>query len=73
MIKQDLYQVHVGHVNLRCSKRIMNKDGDDEYFTGKWSKYGSDIINSVGCVDCHNPETMELQVNRKYLNDGFKS
>ena len=53
--------------------RIMNKDGDDEYYTGKWSKYGSDIINSVGCVDCHNPETMELQVNRKYLNDALKA
>ena len=53
--------------------RIMNKDGDDEYYTGKWSKYGSDIINSIGCVDCHNPETMELQVNRKYLNDALKA
>ena len=53
--------------------RIMDKEGDDEYYTGKWSKYGSDIINSIGCVDCHNPETMELQVNRKYLNDALKA
>ena len=53
--------------------RIMKKDGDEEYFTGKWAKYGSDIINPVGCVDCHNPETMELQVNRNYLNDALKA
>lgn len=53
--------------------KIMKKDGDEEYYTGKWAKYGSDIINPVGCVDCHNPETMELQVNRNYLNDALKA
>ena len=53
--------------------RIMDKEGDDEYYTGKWSKYGSDIINPIGCIDCHNPETMELQVNRKYLNEALKA
>ncbi|WP_419774076.1 ammonia-forming cytochrome c nitrite reductase [Halarcobacter sp.] len=53
--------------------RMMDKDGDMEYYTGKWAKYGSDIINPIGCVDCHNPETMELQVNRKYLDEGLKA
>ncbi len=53
--------------------RIMAEQGDDEYYTGKWAKYGSDIVNSIGCVDCHNPKTMELQVNRKYLDDGLKA
>jgi len=53
--------------------RMMDKDGDMEYYTGKWSKYGSDIINPIGCVDCHNPETMELQVNRNYLDEGLKA
>lgn len=32
-----------------------------------------DIINPIGCIDCHNPETMELQVNRKYLNEALKA
>lgn len=53
--------------------RMMAKDGDMEYYTGKWAKYGSDIINPIGCVDCHNPETMELQVNRNYLDVGLKA
>ncbi|MCV6599367.1 MAG: ammonia-forming cytochrome c nitrite reductase subunit c552, partial [Alphaproteobacteria bacterium] len=52
--------------------RIMNEQGDLEYYTGKWSKYGSDIVNPIGCVDCHNPKTMELSVNRQYLDDGLK-
>ncbi len=51
--------------------RIMDEQGDLEYFTGKFAKYGSDIINPIGCADCHNPETMELQVNRNFLNDGL--
>ena len=53
--------------------RIMDEQGDAEYFTGKWAKYGSDIINPIGCVDCHNPDTMELQVNRNYLDAGLKA
>lgn len=53
--------------------RIMDEQGDEEYYTGKWAKYGSDIINPIGCMDCHNPKTMELQVNRKYLDDGLKA
>ncbi len=47
--------------------RMMDKDGDMDYYTGKWAKYGSDIINPIGCVDCHNTETMELEVKRKFL------
>ncbi len=53
--------------------RVMKKEGDLEYYSGKWSKYGSEIINPIGCIDCHNPETMELQVNREYLDEGLKA
>ncbi len=53
--------------------KIMEEEGDLEYYTGKWAKYGSDIINPIGCVDCHNPETMELEVNREYLDTGLKA
>jgi len=53
--------------------RIMDEQGDAEYFTGKWAKYGADIVNPIGCMDCHNPETMELKIGRNYLNDGLKA
>ena len=48
--------------------RVMERDGELEYFTGKWSKYGADIVNSIGCADCHNNTTGELQVRRDYLD-----
>lgn len=53
--------------------RIMDEKGDMEYYSGKWAKYGSDIINPIGCMDCHDPKTMELQVNRDYLGTALKA
>jgi len=48
--------------------RVIERDGELEYFTGKWAKYGSDIVNSIGCADCHNNKTAELEVRRPYLD-----
>lgn len=48
--------------------RVMERDGELEYFTGKWAKYGADIVNTIGCADCHNNVTGELEVRRPYLD-----
>jgi nitrite reductase (cytochrome c-552) len=53
--------------------RVMERDGELEFFTGKWAKYGTDIVNSVGCADCHNNETGELEVRRDYLDKALVS
>ncbi|KAA3616991.1 MAG: ammonia-forming cytochrome c nitrite reductase [Calditrichaeota bacterium] len=53
--------------------RIMKQEGEMEYFTGKWAKYGHEIVNSVGCADCHSNETGKLAVNRAYLDRGLKA
>lgn len=53
--------------------RLMEEDGELEYFTGKWARYGSEVVNSVGCADCHSNETAELTVRRPYLNRGLES
>ena len=47
--------------------RLMDRDGELEFFTGKWDKYGSEIVNPIGCVDCHDPKTMKLTVMRPHL------
>ena len=51
--------------------RIMERDGENEYFTGKWSKYGEEIVNSIGCADCHSSQTGELAISRPYLVRGL--
>ncbi|MBC8237366.1 MAG: ammonia-forming cytochrome c nitrite reductase [Helicobacteraceae bacterium] len=53
--------------------RIIERDGELEYFTGKWAKYGSEIVNSIGCADCHNNETGELSVRRPHLDRALES
>ncbi|NOR87832.1 MAG: ammonia-forming cytochrome c nitrite reductase [Bacteroidales bacterium] len=51
--------------------RLIERDTELEYFTGKWAKYGSEIKNSIGCASCHNNETAELRVNVPHLNRGL--
>ena len=33
--------------------RLIEDQGEDAYFSGKWSKGGAEIINTIGCGDCH--------------------
>jgi nitrite reductase (cytochrome c-552) len=47
--------------------RLMKRDGEHEFFTGKWAKYGSEIVNTIGCGDCHDSKTMQLTVTRDHL------
>ncbi|MDR0467766.1 MAG: ammonia-forming cytochrome c nitrite reductase [Campylobacteraceae bacterium] len=51
--------------------RIMEEQGDIEYYTGKWAKYGADMVNQIGCYDCHDPKTAQLHMKRDYVNKGL--
>ena len=51
--------------------RLIEEQGELEYFTGKWAKYGTEIRNSIGCATCHDNETAELRVNVPHLNRGL--
>lgn len=53
--------------------RVMERDGEMEYYTGKWAKYGDEIANSIGCADCHSSQTGELQISRPYLTQGLEA
>ena len=52
--------------------RVMTKDGELEYFTGKWAKYGSEIVNPIGCADCHDSQTSELTLSRPFLTKALE-
>ena len=51
--------------------RLMDETSELEFFTGKWAKYGGEIVNPVGCADCHDNKTMKLTVTRDYLKRGL--
>lgn len=52
--------------------RLMNKVGITEFYTGNWSKWGNEVVNPIGCADCHNNETMDLQISRPALIEAFE-
>lgn len=52
--------------------RLMQEVGVREYYTGKWSKIGHEIVNPIGCADCHDPKTMNLQISRPALIEAYE-
>ncbi|CEN44605.1 Cytochrome c-552 [Capnocytophaga canis] len=52
--------------------RMMQELGLPEYYSKKWSDLGSEMVNSIGCADCHDPKTMNLTITRPALVEAFK-
>lgn len=53
--------------------RLMSEIGVSEFYSHKWSDFGSQVINPIGCADCHNPETMKLTITRPALIEAFEA
>jgi nitrite reductase (cytochrome c-552) len=47
--------------------RLMNQEGPARFYEGTWDTKGSEIANAIGCADCHNAKTMNLQLSRPAL------
>ena len=41
--------------------RLIAEWGEDGYFGAKWAKGGPEIVNSIGCADCHDTTSKTLQ------------
>ncbi|MGE5436924.1 MAG: ammonia-forming cytochrome c nitrite reductase subunit c552, partial [Syntrophothermus sp.] len=39
--------------------RMMNKMGVANFYKAKWVDLGPEIVNPIGCQDCHDPKTMD--------------
>ena len=53
--------------------RIVAEESELEYFTGKWAKYGDEMVNPIGCANCHDSETGEPAISSAYLVRGLES
>ena len=53
--------------------RLMNEQGIAEYYKGKWADKGAEVVNPIGCADCHDAKTMKLTITRPYLIEAFES
>ncbi len=52
--------------------RLMNEKGVAQFYTGKWAGLVSEVVNPIGCGDCHDPETMNLTITRPALVEAFE-
>lgn len=52
--------------------RMMKQMGIAEFYKSKWSDLGAEIVNPIGCADCHDAETMDLHISRPALIEAFE-
>lgn len=52
--------------------RLMQEMGVAEFYQGSWADLGSEVVNNIGCQDCHDPKTMNLQISRPALAEAFQ-
>ncbi len=53
--------------------RMIEEQGEDGYFKGKWSKGGPEIVNSLGCGDCHEKGSPKLRISRPYVDRALEA
>ncbi|MEA5128051.1 MAG: ammonia-forming cytochrome c nitrite reductase [Proteiniphilum sp.] len=51
--------------------RLMDSVGIAEFYKQPWAHWGHEVVNPIGCADCHDAETMDLKISRPGLIEGF--
>ncbi len=54
------------------STKMGLQEGIAEFYRGKWSRWGEEIVNPIGCADCHDPKDMNLRISRPALVEAFQ-
>jgi nitrite reductase (cytochrome c-552) len=52
--------------------RLISEMGAAEFYKGTWEEKGHQIVNPIGCADCHDAETMNLRISRPALIEAFE-
>ncbi len=52
--------------------RLMAEHGVTEFYAGSMEKWGTEVVNFIGCADCHNSENMNLRISRPALKEAFE-
>lgn len=54
--------------------RLLREKGSPEaFYKGSWETLGHEVVNPVGCADCHDPENMNLTITRPALVEAFEN
>ncbi|WP_133544496.1 ammonia-forming nitrite reductase cytochrome c552 subunit [Mesocricetibacter intestinalis] len=47
--------------------RLIAEWGEEGYFSGKWAKGGAEVVNSIGCADCHDTASQDFAAGKPAL------
>ncbi|MBJ7879271.1 ammonia-forming cytochrome c nitrite reductase [Gelidibacter salicanalis] len=53
--------------------RLMEEKGVAEFYSGTWAENVSEVVNPIGCADCHDPNNMKLRITRPALVEAFQA
>lgn len=53
--------------------RLMKEKGVAEFYAGTWASKGDEVVNPIGCADCHDSQTMDLKITRPALVEAFQA
>jgi nitrite reductase (cytochrome c-552) len=52
--------------------RLMSTMGPEKFYKSTWTELGSEVVNHIGCQDCHDPKSMNLRITRPALAEAFQ-
>lgn len=52
--------------------RLMNQVGVANFYKTNWADFGHEVVNPIGCADCHDPKSMNLTITRPALVEAFQ-
>jgi nitrite reductase (cytochrome c-552) len=52
--------------------RLMNELGVAEFYKGTWETRGDEVVNAIGCADCHDSRNMNLKISHPALVEAFE-
>lgn len=51
--------------------RLMQEMGVAEFYKGSWETLGHEVVNNIGCADCHDAQNMNLRISRPALVEAY--
>lgn len=51
--------------------RLLTTMSSQTFYKKNWAELGSEIVNPIGCADCHEPESMSLRISRPFLAEAY--
>lgn len=52
--------------------RLMAAMGPEKFYAAKFSDLAKEVTHPIGCLDCHEPNTMKLRITRPALREAFQ-